>query len=265
MFPTDQNASYNLTVGPINQFDQVLNLTCGGLPAGASCSVGYPAINVGDNLPEVIAIQTQSVPPGNYQITVTGVSSPLTHTATAQLQVSDFTASVSPTSATVASGGSANFNVTVSPVNGFGGSVNFSCSSSSVLIACSFSPSSLTVPATGAATSVLTLTASSKAGFAARIPGTGILPMLAIGLVFPLSAFLSMAKPKRKLVASGFLLFVLCGIPSCGGGVSAVGGGTGGGGGGTGGSGGSQSYSIVVQVSSGGNTKSAGTISLAVE
>jgi hypothetical protein len=65
VFPTDQNASYNLTVGSINQFDQVLNLTCGGLPAGASCSVGYPAINVGDGLPEVIAIQTKSVPTGN--------------------------------------------------------------------------------------------------------------------------------------------------------------------------------------------------------
>ena len=194
VFPTDQNASYSVTVGSINQFDQMLYLSCGGLPAGATCSVGYPTINVGDGLPEVIAIQTQSVPTGNYQITVTGTSAPITHLRhPLQLHASpDFTASVSPTSASVTKKGrlGKNFNVTVSPVNGFNGSVNFACSSSSGLVACSFNPTSATVPANGTATSVLTLTASSQAASEGRRGrnGIGLVGELLFGLLLPLSS-----------------------------------------------------------------------------
>jgi hypothetical protein len=271
VFPTDQNASYKLTVGSINKFDQALNLTCAGLPAGAVCSVGYPAINVGDGLPEVIAIQTQSVPTGNYQISVTGVSAPLTHTATAQLQVTDFTATVDPTTATVAKGSSTNFNVTVNPVNGFDGGVNFWCSSSTGAVACSFNPSSMTVPANGTATSVLTLTASAKSANSRKISSSAsaLLGLLAVALMLPLGVLIAVDKSRRKLGAAVFVLSILCTLPSCGGGApgGTGGGGSGGsgGGGGGGGGGGSQSYSIVVEVSSGTTvTKSAGTITLTV-
>jgi hypothetical protein len=257
ILPTDLE-NYTLTVGSINQFDQIVNLTCGGLPAGATCSILDTPINVGDP-PGVVTVQTQSVPVGNYQLTVTGSSPPITHTLTAQLQVSDFTASVSPADATVSAGGSANFNISITPVNGFSGSVNFACSSSSGLISCSFSPASTIVPANGTAASVLTLTASSQAGTGGNASsGINAIRLSMISLALPLGAFLFFARTRRKSAA--LLLLILCGTLSCGGGSNSGGGG-GGGGGGTQ----SQSYSITVQVNAGSSdTKSAGTITLTV-
>jgi len=353
VFPSGGGA-YQLTVGSVNQFDQVVNLSCGGLPAGASCNTvpfTYPPTG---GSPLAVGVQTQSVPVGNYQIVVTGSSPPITHTATAVLQVSHFTASVSPTSAAVPAGGSTNFNVTVSPINGFDGSVSLLCSSSvavtcsfnptsvavsagangtSVLtvtapqsvqdgnysitisgtssqvthtataqlqvtadftgsvsptsatvsaggsanfnvavtsesgfsgsvslacsasgpVACSFKPASVTVPANGTGTSVSTVTASSQAASAAKLRKSWT-PILALGLVLPIGAFLIVARSKRRWLGFVVVVLVLCGIPSCGG--ASYGGG---------GGGGPQTYSIIVQASLGNTyTQKVGTITLTV-
>lgn len=268
MFPTDQMGSYNASVGSVNEFDQLVNLTCGGLPTGATCNTLSFVYPPNGGTPVVVGVQTQSVPVGSYQITVTGTSQSITHTATAQLQISDFTPSVSPSSAAVKAGSSATFNVTVTPLNGFNQNVNFSCGTSSNLVSCSFSPSSMTVPGTGTAVSVLTLTTSPQAA-ASKRSGLQTLflgPPLA-GFAF--SMFLLRAKrSRRRWMASAGVLLLLCGIPSCGGGGGSTynsggGGSTGGGGGGGGGN--SRNYSITVQVSSGTNvTKTAGTITLTV-
>ena len=159
---TDQTGSYNLTVGSINSFDQVVTLGCGGSATGITCSTvpfTYPPTG---STPITVGVQTQTVPAGNYQITVTGTSTPITHTATAVLQVSDFTASVSPTSASVPQGGSTSFNITVSAVNGFAGTVSLACSSSAA-VTCSFNPASVAVPAGGSGTSALTVTVPQSA------------------------------------------------------------------------------------------------------
>jgi len=259
VLPTDQNISYNLTVGTTNMFNQTVNLTCGGaLPAGASCSVTSFIESPGTGANQApVGIQTQGVPVGNYQITVTGTSAPVTHTTVAELQVSDFTASVSPTSASVAKGGSANFNVSVSPVNGFDGTVGFTCSSSSGLISCAFNPASTTVPANGTGTSVLTLTASSQAASTTQGPRnwSPLVRPLAVAFALPLGILLTGAKFRRKGLVIVFLAIAVCGTLSCGGASPAGGGG----------GGGSQNYSIVVMVSGGSSTtKTAGTITLTV-
>jgi len=158
----DGSGSYQLTVGSINQFNQIVNLTCSGLPGGATCSTypGWTRPPTGAS-PVPIPVQLQSLPIGNYTITVSGSSPPLTHTATAQLQVSDFATSASPSTLNLSEGGSTPLNVTVSPVNGFDGSVNLSCSSSTAL-SCSFNPATVTVPANGNGTSAVTVTAASS-------------------------------------------------------------------------------------------------------
>lgn len=265
------NGSYELTVASTNMFNQVVTFTCGGLPAGASCSAipfTYPPTGA---TPLTVGVDTQNVPIGNYQITVTGTSGPITHTATAQLQVSDFAASVAPLTATLKAGGSANFNVAVSPVNGFNGSVNFWCSTSSGLISCSFNPSTATVAANGTATSVLTLTASSQAASARK----GLAPntyarTVALYLALPFSLSVVFCRSRRRSTAILWLLFVMCALLSCGGGggsgLTGGGGGSGGGGGGDGGN--SQTYSVTVRVSASAlgssDTHSAGPITLTV-
>ena len=244
--------SYTLTLSSIQQFDQTVNLSCGGLPAGATCdltSFGTPGPG-GTQM--AFDVATQSVSAGNYQITVTGTSSPLTHTAVATLQVSDFSPSVTPTSATVSPEGAANFNVSVLSLNGFEGNVVFLCGTSTLQIGCSLNPTSTTVPAGGKGTSTLTVTASSQLGSAVEQDrwARAHLTLLAFGLVLPIAGlFLIVTDNRRKWIVCLFLFLALCWMPSCGGGSS--------GGGGT-------SYQVTVQVSSGNETKTAGTVTLNV-
>ena len=261
MLPNGEN-SYSLSVGAVNKFDQDVTLSCGGLPPGASCS-SVP-FTIPGSTPVTVGVGTQSVPTGNYQIVVTGISTSLTHTATAQLQVWDFNPSVTPASAIVSAGGSSNFNVVVSPVNGFDGTVNFSCMAT-VAVSCAFNPTSMSLPANGPATSVLTLAASSGQKSSERPvrSATAARRFWYLGIILPLGIVVSNIGRKRQASITVLcLMALLCMIPSCGGGSfndSGGGGGTGGGGSG------STTYSIVVQVSSGNETKTAGTISLTVQ
>jgi len=79
--------------------------------------------------------------------------------AAATSGTADFSVSSNPTSGTVTPGGSANFAITVTPVNGFASSVNFTCTAPSGFT-CSLNPTSVT-PANGAANTTLTVTAQS--------------------------------------------------------------------------------------------------------
>jgi hypothetical protein len=186
------------------------------------------------------------------------------HTATAQVQVWDFNPSVSPTSATVKAGGSANFTVTVSPVNGFVGTLNLYCSSSTALVACAFNPTSITVPASGTGTSTLTLTDNSHLGLREENRPKSFLVALVVGLALPPGIVVAVGRNKRRTKLR-LLLFSIVFVVSCGGGSSTIGG-SGNGGGGGGGGGNSQTYSITVQVGvpNGTYTKATGTIKLTV-
>ena len=259
MFPTD-NASYTLAIGSINQFDQDLSLTCAGMPAGSSCAVTYPAYTPGPNGvgQNSVSIVTQSAPVGNYQLTVTGTSPPLTHAVSAQLQVSDFNPSVSPTTTTISAGSSTNFTVSITPVNGFSQSVTFSCASPTSLLTCSFSPPSITVSASGTTTDTLTITASPQLARELRNRRS----WLAAGWILPFGVLLiATVRSRRRLVPSLLLMLFAGSFLSCGGG-STVGGDNTGTGGGGGGGGSQKSYSINVTVSSNNHTKTAGTITL---
>ena len=101
---------------------------------------------------------------GNYNATVTGTSSSLSHSVSVIYHVlpTDFTISVSPTSATVFAGQPATTNVNVTGLNGFADTLNlstsvgcgFGCTPS---LTCTFSPTSLALSSTTkTATSALT-------------------------------------------------------------------------------------------------------------
>jgi uncharacterized membrane protein len=96
-----------------------------------------------------------STPAGSYPVTITGTSGTLTHTASVQLVVQapapTFTLSASPTSRTIARGGSTTYAITVNGVNGFAGSVTMSLAGAPNRATASFSPN----PASS--TSTLTL------------------------------------------------------------------------------------------------------------
>jgi hypothetical protein len=70
--------------------------------------------------------------------------------------------SVSPTSATIAVGSSANFAVNVTSSGGFGGQVNLACGSAPSGVGCTFNPAAVNLPANGSANSTLSVQVAFK-------------------------------------------------------------------------------------------------------
>src|SRR5437867_3857497 len=115
-----------------------------GLPAGASASFNPASISTAGS--STLNVTTgSSTAPGSYPLTITATSGALTHTANVTLVVSaDFSLAVTPSSATVSRGSSANYTLTITPGPGFNGTVSFSVSGLPRRANNSFSPSSIT-------------------------------------------------------------------------------------------------------------------------
>jgi zinc metalloprotease ZmpA len=134
-------------------------LSASGLPAGVTASFGTNP-TTSNSVLTLTASSTATT--GTATVTVTGTSGALTHTTTVSLTVNapaqpDYSLSASPTSVSVTQGGTGNSTITVTPVNGFTGSVTLSTSTLPSGVTAAFG----TNPTTS--TSVLTFTASSTA------------------------------------------------------------------------------------------------------
>jgi hypothetical protein len=116
----------------------------------------------------------------------------------------DFGFAMSPVTATVAAGQSAIATVTITPIGGFGGTVNFSCGTLPGGAACSFTPASVT-PANGLVVSgklTITTTVPSRAAAQQSAPR----PLQGIALI---SVGLLLFLPKRRLILGGVCSLVL--------------------------------------------------------
>ncbi len=128
---------YTVTVTPLNGWSGNVTNTISGLPTGAVASISGNMITI------TTAATTAA---GTYVFTVTGKDgSNLTNTATATLVVTappqpSFTIGLSPSSNTVHRPGTATYNVTITPVNNFNGSVALSASPNKTGLGYSFSP-----------------------------------------------------------------------------------------------------------------------------
>jgi hypothetical protein len=248
-----------------NVFSGTVNLTCTGLPASANCStpgVLYPA-----NTSTTISIAVSS-PSGlaaaDYPFQIVGTSGTASHTTPATLRATNFSASLDKTTATVASGQSATFNVTLTSLNHFSnGNISISCQSMAN-VTCSTPSEYISLIDGATTTSQLSITyhASTVAATSYDSPQRWI-PVAAcfVLLIAPL-------KIRRKLDGRHLALFIatalLIGITACSGGSS--GGGSTGAGGGT--SPGSQTVSVSVtaqaMTASGNLQQNAGTVTLTV-
>lgn len=135
-----------------------VTLTASGLPSGVSSS--FNTIPVYGSGTSILTLNTyQVVPPGNYNVTVTGTcgSKVVNTTFVLTVVVPTFTISSSVTSVGMIQGTSLQSTITVTPLTGFAGSVTLSTSSLPSGLTASFMPN----PTTG--TSILTLTASNSA------------------------------------------------------------------------------------------------------
>jgi regulation of enolase protein 1 (concanavalin A-like superfamily) len=161
-----------ITITPQNGFTGSVSLSASGLPSGVTAVFAPPAITSGTSTLTLAAGSTATT--GGFTVTVTGSSGTLTHTATISLTVNaapDFTLSASPNSMSFLQGLSGASTITVSPLNGFGGSVSLSASGLPSGVTAAFSPAStsttstLTLSATSAATAgTVTVTISGTSG-----------------------------------------------------------------------------------------------------
>jgi uncharacterized membrane protein len=144
-----------ISISPSNQFTGTITLSASGLPSGVTASFGTNPATTSSTL-TLTASPTAAT--GTAFVTVTGTSGGFTSTVTIKLTVSpDYTLSASPNALTVVQGNQGTSAITITPSNGFTGSVTLSASGLPTGVTAAFS----TNPATTSST--LTLTASATA------------------------------------------------------------------------------------------------------
>jgi len=153
-----QTATYTATVTSFNGFNNTVNLTVSGCPAGATCTLN-PTSLTPPNTSTLTAQTSSSTPTGTYILTITGTSGALVQSTTVTLVVSGFTMSATPASQTVKKGASTTYNASVKAVNGFNGVVTFSVTGLPANATATFNPKTVT----GAGNTVLTVATTKKA------------------------------------------------------------------------------------------------------
>lgn len=159
----NQGGTDAITVTPINGFTGTVSLSVSGLPAGASSAFS------GDTLVVFVPLST---PMGTYPLTITGVSGSTTATTTVDLVVTAAAAfTLTPASASVSltAGASGTDAITITPSNGFAGTVSFSASGLPVGATATFTPAS---SASGASLTLSTSAATPNGTSTITITGT---------------------------------------------------------------------------------------------
>ena len=134
----------------------------------------------------------------------------------------DYSLDATPTSVTIHHGKSANFTITVTPLNGYNGSVNFSCGGVPTGVTCQFSPASVK-PTNGPVQLTLTVTAAATMSAAAQPNRSGRgLPPWAVATtgLFGFVLVEGMGNRRRRALMVGIAILALVAMLSlagCGG------------------------------------------------
>ncbi len=159
-----------ISVSAQNGFSSSVSLVASGLPTGVT---GSFSSNPATSSSTLTLTASSAATTGTFSVVVTGTSGTLNSSTTVYVTVSappSFTFSASPSSLSIAQGASGASTISVTPQNGFTGSVSLSASGLPTGVTAGFSPN----PAVGSST--LTLTASSTAitgTFSVTVTGTG--------------------------------------------------------------------------------------------
>ena len=242
----------SIAISGTNAADFGQTNTCtASLAAGASCSISvvFTPAQIGARSAQIVMTDNANGSPRQIPLSGAGISA----------GTPNFAISAAPPSASVTSGQSTSFTLSVDGSQGFSQPVQFVCSGLPAGASCGFSPASVT-PGAGPVATTLTITTSARSGNMVRIP-MPTLPwsyqaafrILAVCLLLYLCNINHTFRIKRwrrltpRLIATVVLLagsLAGCGLTS----TSGTGPGTGGGGG-TGGTP-SGSYTVSVTASS---------------
>lgn len=172
------------------------------------------------------ALSTTATPDGNHTITASYGGDSYSAAATSNavsVSVEDFSASPTPTSATVRAGQSATFNLAVASLGGFNNAITFACSGVPQYATCTFNPSSVTPPANGSASVQMTVTTAGTASAMASPMHRGpeiysAFAILGFGGLLGLVFVPAQWKRKQHLCFMGGCAVLLTILIGCGGG-----------------------------------------------
>jgi hypothetical protein len=156
------SATCSVTVRPLDGFSSSVTLGASGLPLGVTASFNPSTINSGSGTSMLTLSASNSTLSGTYSfgsLAVIASNGSIGRISPMTLVVSsggDFAISASPSSQNVTNGGSANYTVTITNLNGFDGTVNLSASSLPSGATASFNPTAIS----GSSSSTLTITAT---------------------------------------------------------------------------------------------------------
>ncbi len=222
--PTSQNVNWNSTATftlasqSIGGESQPIQLICTQPVTG--CSVAESSLVPGQST--TVSIASGSLASGNNSVVITGTIGSQQHTASATLVV--MTPSVAmnatPAAATLSAGGSQIFEISLTPSNGFTGTVTLSCAygNNSMPYGMSCTPAPIPVNITGASAGSATVTVTTlAAGALPHFPG-GHFPEwggLILGMIW---LFRLKKRGSGRWLAWGVLLPWLVLLAGCGGG-----------------------------------------------
>jgi hypothetical protein len=182
-------------------YTDTVTLATSTLPSGVTATYTQPG--TGDSGSITLQAAGNAALVSSQTITITasgsGVSSATSSFTLTVNPAADFSFSASPTSATVAAGGSATYTVSVTPTGGFNQQVSLSCTGAPSAATCSVSPATVTPDGTNAVNTTVTVktTAPSLAS-----PARRMVPPGAVGpLTIPWIAWLLMLATLSSLVA----------------------------------------------------------------
>src|SRR5579859_1136728 len=167
------STSYTATVTASNGFTGTVSLSVGGLPAGATCSV--PSISGGSGSSTVSCTTTTATPAGTYTLAITGTSGSLSHSTSVNLVVTappDFSIAATPGSQSVLPGGSTSYTASISPLNGYAGTVSFTASGLPAGASASFNPTSVSGGSGSSTLTVSTASTTPAGNYTITITGT---------------------------------------------------------------------------------------------
>ena len=150
----------------------------GAVPTGqvvfsyATTTLGTVTLDVNGNA----TLQTSFPATGVYNITASyggnGSDAPsASNTLTETVVTPGITASVNPTSLSIQPGSSGQLVITITPVGGYTGTIDFSCGTLPAHVSCTFAPPTLTLNGAGPFTDTLTVSTNATATAQLRIPG----------------------------------------------------------------------------------------------
>jgi uncharacterized membrane protein len=172
------STTYTASVAALNSFTGVVTMTVSGLPTGVAASFASTTVT-GSGSSTLTLTSASTTAAGTYFVSITGTSGTLVHSMNVALTVTvpppDFALTVGPPSQTVEAGESTSVTVSVTPANGFTGTVALVESGMPAGMTASCTPSSITTSNNTAGSCMLNIssTASTSAGtYVLTITGT---------------------------------------------------------------------------------------------